>query len=491
MPWRTGHGLRNMTHKTAYIWGPVSSFTGRLAALLLQKDWHVHLATKSALNVFSLAPLDLRSTAATCLEKALGGHDQLKVFQDRLRFLDADEVAHHTTYDAVIFAGLPANFDESRVPRAPWAAGQLPAIARRFKGVPMFLLSSLFAGVQADGAVPEDLCLDRRKPLTHWEGLCQHYENKLLKSVGQIESTWHLVRLPLLTGSTQTGELLNFSGMFSFLRELYLNKSNSSTLRLKYNPDSTFWFLPVDAAVQMFWRLLEDGSRPRICNLVSTQSVLNREWLQHLASTLGYADIEPAANDNYNLPGVFRRLLTDNISVRTRNLFEVAARYQQAPVKLEQEYFQKLIDFGIAGNWGRFRSQAQTPELFYSEQLACNYFKDFLPEKLNGSLLKELTTGGITIGFHIDEPEALYFALKSDNGQLVVETVEATTPTRVTIRLSGQTLVRLMQNKAGLTQSLITGKVKIEGNVIDTVRIGNELNSFLSKHPYTDGSIAE
>src|SRR5271170_5081113 len=109
-----------MTHKTAYLWGPISSFSGPLAALLLRKGWQVHVATKSALNLFTLAPLDLRSAAQTLLERALGGHDQLCIFQERFRFLDQGETVKGTTYDAVIFCGLPANFDEPRAPRAPW-----------------------------------------------------------------------------------------------------------------------------------------------------------------------------------------------------------------------------------------------------------------------------------------------------------------------------------------------------------------------------------
>ena len=80
-----------MTHKTAYIWGPISSFSGPLAAWLLQKDWQVHVATKPALDLFSLSPLELKSSAQGLLERALGGHERLRVFQDRLRLIDPQD----------------------------------------------------------------------------------------------------------------------------------------------------------------------------------------------------------------------------------------------------------------------------------------------------------------------------------------------------------------------------------------------------------------
>src|SRR5579884_2590236 len=110
-----------MSYKTAYFWGPVSSFSGQMAAFLVQKGWHVHVATKGAFHI-ALSPLDLRSTAQTCLEKALGGLDKFKIFEERIRFLDVDEVSRGTKYDAFIFCGLPPNFDEPRVSRAAWAA---------------------------------------------------------------------------------------------------------------------------------------------------------------------------------------------------------------------------------------------------------------------------------------------------------------------------------------------------------------------------------
>ena len=116
-----------MTQKLAYLWGPISSFSGPLAALLATKGWQVHVATKSSLNLFSLVPLDLRSSAMDLLEQSMGGHEQFKPFQERIKLLDEADLNRSTKYDAVIFCGLPPNFDEPRAPRAHWAATKLPS----------------------------------------------------------------------------------------------------------------------------------------------------------------------------------------------------------------------------------------------------------------------------------------------------------------------------------------------------------------------------
>src|ERR1700678_1243863 len=100
-----------MKRKTAYLWGPLSSLTAPLAAWLLSKGWHVHVAVKSSLNLLSLSSLDLPSSARACLETALGGHNAFRAFQDRLKLIETPETSRDTVYDALIFCGLPPNYD--------------------------------------------------------------------------------------------------------------------------------------------------------------------------------------------------------------------------------------------------------------------------------------------------------------------------------------------------------------------------------------------
>ncbi len=413
-----------MTQKTAYLWGPLSSFSGPLAALLLQKGWQVHVPTKSALNLFTLAPLDLSSSAQCSLERALGGHEQLKTFQERLRLLEGAEPAKGTTYDVVIFCGLPPNFDEARAPRAPWAAAELLPVAKMLRGVPIFIVSSLWGGVQPDGVVPEELEFERRKPQSHWEGVCQQYETRVLKDLAHCESSTHLIRLPIISGAGRDGRAFNFSGLLSMLHELSEKQATlgrvgsdrqTGTLKLRYNPDATLWFLPVDTAIHLFWRILEDGSRPRICNLVSTETTLNREWIDCAARALGYQEVESVESDTFALPGILKKMLADNILVKTRNLFEVTGRYHIYPTKLDQSYFEQLLTAARADNWGKpLPEEESLPE--FSHEIAEEYFERFLPANLSASELKNFTGRGTTIAFQIEVPIAARSGSGSGSG---------------------------------------------------------------------------
>ncbi|MBI4533194.1 MAG: hypothetical protein HY711_04530 [Candidatus Melainabacteria bacterium] len=484
-----------MTHKTAYLWGSVSSFSGPLAAWLLQKGWHVHIATKPPLNVFALTPLDLPSSAQISLEKALGGHNELRTFQDRLKFLETSLPDKGTIYDAAIFCGLPPNFDEPRAPRAPWAAGELGPIAKHLKGVPFFLVSSLWAGVQSDGVVPEEIEFQRRKPVSHWEGVCQQYEQKLLKSLPHLESPWHLIRLPIISGHSTSGKSQNFSGLFTLLhlcakhkdtQDFIPTKEHRDELQLSYNPDSTLWFLPIDFAVYLFWRLLEDIHRPRICNLVSTQATLNREWLEYLARALGYSTVARADKDTYPLPGILRKMLKDNMLVKTRSLFEVSGRYQQTAAKLDEAYFQEMLLFGKSNNWGNPVVQEHAGQkLIFSTQLARTYFEEFLPYFLGKDKLTTVTAHDTTLGFCIEDSERLAWILRSDNGKALVESFNPVNKKpHLLFRLTGSTMVRLISNQLSLHKALLLQQVHLEGSLLDAWRVSNAMDAFFKEHPY-------
>lgn len=493
-----------MSSKVAYLWGPVSSFAGPLAALLVTKGWHVHVATKSALNVLSLSPLDLQSSAQAILESALGGREQFRTFQDRLKLVDEADDIKGTKYDAFIFCGLPANFDESRAPRAPWAADRLPTLMKAFKGVPTFLVSSVWGGVQQDKVVPEEVEFERRRPVSHWEGLCQHYENKILEKLTASGSPWYLARVPMLSGDSVTGQAASFTGPYLLYRALSNAAAATSAaatdhgngkaaLKLQHNPDGIFWFLPVDIAAHMFWKFLEDENRPRICNMVSTQVTLNREWLQSLAQALGFNEVQPVENDGLNLPSVLRKLLSDDIQISTRNLFEVAHRYQLTPVRFDKDYFKRTLDVAHQKFWGRTPPADNKREnLNFSERLAQFYFESYLPSKFSDHFLKKATAGGITIGFLLKGRNSLGWVLQTAaDGKTMVDEYNPNVKPTICFRFSGMTMTKLIQSKLPLHRALLMREVEVDGPLLETLRVSNVFDQFLRENPMNSVDFAE
>lgn len=474
-----------MAVKTAYIWGPISTFSGSLITTLLQNGWHVHIPTKPALQV-SLSPLELQSSAQSLLTRAAGGSDKLSSFGEALKFIDAKEITR-STYDIAIFCGLPANFDEARVARAPWAAAEFPKIIKKLKGVPTLIISSLWSAIQNDNLVPEEIECERRRPKTHFEAVCQQYENKLLGTLNKQEVLWHLVRLPLITGSSINGELLNLSGISSLLQQLQEDAKKDSQaekkeIALSYNPDSTFWMLPVNVASYLLWRLAEDGARPRICNLVPTEALLNRDWLAHLAQAAGFNSIHSVEKDKLNLPNTLRSMLEDNITVRTRGLFEAMGRYQQSPIIFDSNYFEKLLIFGENENWGS-PHRAKTEVMAWSETDSHFFFQHFLPSNLDTyshKLINETKSG---IRFEIYgvgewqlEPQG--------NQTKVVSALETANKPAALVRLTKETAARLFSGKVILEQALLGRSCAVSGNGLNVLRTCNFLRHFIRKHPF-------
>ncbi len=494
-----------MKAKTAYLWGPVSTFTAPLAAWLIAKGWHVHIATKSALSLLSLSSLDISSSAKSTLGEVFGTRNKFKAFQERLKFIETSEPPRDTTYDALIFCGLPPNFDDPRVPRAPWAADELSSIAKHFKGVPIFMISSLWGAVQADGVVPEELEFERRKPNSNWEKICQSYELKLIKQLAKVESSWYFIRLPLLTSARANGYSYAFTGLSNLFAALdpefrvvknangndRHNLSAGQSVGLAHQPDATLWFLPVDIAVYMFWRYLEDNMRSRICNFVSAQATLNREWLQYLAQALNLKEIVPVTKDNLQLPWALRKLLLDNVQVKTRNLFEVAGRYQLQPEKLTEEYFAKIIQVGRQKNWGNNRIKSASA-MTISTDLMSYYFEEFIPANLNDELLNKITQSDTSVGFKLrDFPQLGWIlkATKSNNGKTCAQKLfverysETSAKPSVCFYLTGDTMTSIMQNRVPLHQALLFKQVQVEGALKDSLRVSKFLSNFMKEHP--------
>jgi hypothetical protein len=493
-----------MSQKVAYILGPVTSFNGALAAHMARKGWQVHFACKSSLNLLSLSPLDLRTQAQTLLEAALGQKEDSKFFKERLKLVDPGEALKNTKYDAIIFGALPPNFDEARAPRAPWSGADFKSIVKAFRGVPVFIVSSLWGGVQKDGVVPEELEFTRRKALTNWESTCQQYEQRMLESLSGSESPWYLLRLPLLSGDTDSGDTVRFSGIYSLVHELVeetakpffksaaSNGTGAPSVKLAYNPDSTLWYLPVDMAVDTVLRFIEDEARPRICNLVSTQTTLNREWLSHLAEALGIKDINCAEQDSLNIPNTLRKLLLDDVQVKTRNLYEVAGRYHLLPVRLDRDYFEKLIDCGRKHNWGEVvPTTVEPPVLDYSEQMAHYYFEKFLPKRIEQGALKDSKLTG-TVAFHLRAANIHGWLLKCHDGISEISPYDPSLDKPdICLHFSGMTLSKLVQNKMLLHRAVLMREVEAEGNLLKLWRLTSIIDKFLKENPLAASEIPQ
>ncbi len=488
-----------MTQKLAYLSGPISSFSGSLVKLLAHRDWQVHIAVKSALDLFTMSPLELPSSAQAGLEQAFGGREALKTFQDRIRLITRGDAARNTKYDAVIFCGLPPNFDEPRVPRAPWTADDLRQLAGIIADSRLFIVSSIWGAVQPDNVIPEELECERRKPQSHWEGVCQQYELRLLKQLGHLKLPWNLVRLPQLTASSQDGSCVSFSGIMNLPAEadrLRRQESPALTLALAYNPDSTVPFLPVDTAVNLFWRLLDDEARPRILNLVSPEATLNREWVEHLAAALGYNSTAVTKEDSLSLPAVLRKMLRDEIMIRTRNLFEVVGRHHFVAKRMDREYFGRLVAYGRKMQWGRpEKRRLKVKELSFSDELAHDYFERFLPSRLQGDLLQVATKDDTTVGFVIEGEKPVAFAFRNDNGRARVDRRDpqgvAGEIARVRIYLSPEAMLDLVRNRLSLDRAMLFKSVRMEGPILDLMRVERVLNRFFKENQYRPDSQGE
>jgi hypothetical protein len=295
----------------------------------------------------------------------------------------------------------------------------------------------------------------------------------------------------MISGNSNNGEMLNFSGPAGLFREIAQASDRASgdhdrRMMLRYNPDSTLPFLPADVAASMFWRYLEDEQRPRICNIVAPEASLNQEWLQYVARSAGMKEPVSYEGDLFNIPGTLRKMLLDTIQVRTRSLFEVAGRYQIPPVRLDQDYFDKVLRAGRHKRWGQ-PAMKERKVLSFSERLAQYYFEEFVPAQVDETLLKKATVGGTTIGFQLKGPDRLGWVVNAPGGDPKKFAVEKLDPAgerpKICFRLTGATFIQLIQCKLPLHRALLLREVEVEGPLLQALKVTNVIEQFLRDHP--------
>ena len=225
--------------------------------------------------------------------------------------------------------------------------------------------------------------------------------------------------------------------------------------------------------------------------MVSTQQTLNQEWLHYVAQAAGINEITASEGDDLNIPGTLRKMLSDSVQIKTRNLFEVAGRYQLPPVRLDQNYFEKIFRYGRQKQWGS--ALLTNPRFWILQRLAQYYFEEFVPAHFTEALLKKVTVGGAKVGFVLKGPDRLGWILRSPSeaGGVIVEKLKPEDPgPDVCFRFSGKTMTQLIQCKLPLHRALLLREVEVEGSLLQALKLTNVVEQFLHDNPMDADSFA-
>jgi hypothetical protein len=242
----------------------------------------------------------------------------------------------------------------------------------------------------------------------------------------------------------------------------------------------------------MFWRYLEDELRPRICNMVSTQATLNREWMHYLSSALKLNEITPSEHDTLNLPSIMRKMLLDDVQIKTRNLFEVAGRYHLPPLRLDEDYFQKVLARGIEGRWGGPNVAKGKQSIGLPDRLTQYYFEEFVPSKFEeDDNLKKALTPGSSVGFLLKGANGLGWVVTANNGGGHVEKFDPSgTRPEICFHFSGRTMTQLIQSKLPLHRAVLLREVQVEGPLLQALKVTKIIEQFLKDHPIDSGELS-
>ncbi len=346
--------------KRVLIWGPLTSFSSPVAINLAKSGFEVNFTAKSFLDL--LTPLNLKTGLKTALKQSFLENVQDENFDECIKIIEPNSINSNSNYIAVIFCGLPPHYDEAKLPRATWAVKEFCKFQNLFKQVPVYFISSIWSAIQQDDeTVLEDINYPKRKPLTAFEAVCQSYEDEIIKE--NKFNNWYLIRIPLILGDTVKGQTTNFSGLYPLIKQIQQLKNNGNQssivshldndiLNLNYNPHACLNWLPADFLSFLIVNYISDSLAPKICNLVPTKALLNEEWVNNLAHSIGFSKVVKSEYDSLEINSTVRKFLNENVQIKMRNLYEVIGRYKPNQNALDENYFHKVLTYADKSNWG-------------------------------------------------------------------------------------------------------------------------------------------
>lgn len=197
------------------------------------------------------------------------------------------------------------------------------------------------------------------------------------KLVRSFSGPFTILRLPIVIGDSQTGEILNFSGYCGFFAALWSirprferkGETYTTSLHIRCSDTGTLQLLPIDWETEVFVHLVEMSAVGETFQLIHpnppkiTQVIIDSlEHLQIQGITCG-SSVPPQANLDARLQPAMERGLKQyeiytlyNRVYRDRKLPKVlqnAGLVYNPPPRIDRDLLGRQLDYAIAHNFGR------------------------------------------------------------------------------------------------------------------------------------------
>ena len=364
-------------------------------------------------------------------------------------------------------------------------AGSLPLV---------YISTAYVAGCRQGPAREDELDLGQTFNNSYEQSKCQ--AEALVRSWSERTTLETIILRPsIVLGDSHQGRIGRFNTIYDLMRifELIKTYNKGQPLRVVGNPLATKNLIPVDYFARLAWHLIA-RRQPGTYHITNPNPVtieVMQNYFSQLFDMDGIRLVDPESLSKGQLTKAERLFRNAGGVYETYMLGEQAfdrthtnAALHEADIpfpKMDLAYFQRLLDYAQAMDWGR-RTQRQITPARQIPPVLSAYFSDFLAEKLNLDLVPELRTLNASFKITMKEFSDWHWSFTVQQGVLTSLSRNGQ-PTQCDFLVDMSIFPDIVAARITPQQAFFNQQIQIEGDTEIGLKVATVLADFFRQCP--------
>jgi nucleoside-diphosphate-sugar epimerase/predicted lipid carrier protein YhbT len=312
-------------------------------------------------------------------------------------------------------------------------------------------------------------------------------------------------RPAILIGDSQSGCTIRFNNIYDFIKVAHTisRRRSRDPVIIEANASARLNMVPVDFAVNAIWDLSESKeSAGRIFHITNPSPPSFIQLVEEYSRILDL-NIQCVNPRNGKNPGILVKGRRIGVTFREYGEYmfgepefdltesrSLLPDYDDRFPRLDENYFRTILEFAVAHKWGS-RQQVPVPvaahvassQRSYTER----YFNDFLADKLDKQLIRNLKNLSGKVAIHLRDQEGPDWLLELKNGMLTAISQNSLIP-ECTYLTTTAIFESVARGKSRPEEVFFAGDADIQGDIEKGLHVITALSEFFRSFPFNPES---
>jgi nucleoside-diphosphate-sugar epimerase/predicted lipid carrier protein YhbT len=303
-----------------------------------------------------------------------------------------------------------------------------------------------------------------------------------------------LFRPSIVVGDSREGRIVNFDGLYNFMRLLdgMAGLNAERRFRVVGNPAATKNIVPVDYVARVAAHILDTGppgtyhiTNPRPLRLSALCDILAEVFAVRGAILVSEEQFRSPRPNRFEsmyqkLASTYAPYLASEPVFDRTNTDAVARSAGFGLLEIDMAFFRRLADYARTVKWGKAERPAAAAT--GTERFVERYFDEFLAEKMHRQLLPNLRKLSANCRIVVEDVPGRSWSLRIDRGCLV-QISQNGLPVECTFLLHSDAFSAIVAGRLSPQAAFFGKKIDIEGDMETGLKLATVLAAFFRKWP--------